>query len=127
MDRSLGLVDFTRDDPNPDSIPDDLRNILWRNVLVPGCGHLRFGRQIDPQLESPHQTVFLLGHLGVDDPTSCGHPLNAPGNQISLVTDMVPMFHASGEHIGHSFESAMRVVRESGDVVTGLIGLELIE
>src|SRR5271155_2578048 len=40
---------------------------------------------------------------------------------------MILMAHMAIEHVGDSFEAAMRVRREAADIVVRIIGIELIE
>jgi hypothetical protein len=55
------------------------------------------------------------------------HPLDAAGAEQPRVALVVGVAHAAGEHVGHRFEAAVRMIREAGDVVARVVGSELIE
>ncbi len=63
----------------------------------------------------------------MDESAAGGHPLHAPRHQHSLVTVIVAVTHAPIEHVCDSLEAAMRVIRETRDVVLAAIRAELIQ
>jgi hypothetical protein len=56
-----------------------------------------------------------------------GHPLCAPGLQTALVAEHVPVLHRAVDHVRDGLEAAVRVLREAGEVVVGVVRLELVE
>ncbi len=103
------------------------RDVLGADVLVARRNHLVLGRQVHPQLEAPHQAVFLLGHFRMEDAAAGGHPLHAARHQVATVAVVVVMLHMAGEHVGHGFETAMRMLGETRDVVARLIGTKFVQ
>ena len=71
--------------------PRYLRRIEF---LVARRSHLVGGRQVDPELEAPHQAVFLFRHFGMDDAAAGGHPLHAARPEQALMAFVVAMAHA---------------------------------
>ena len=57
----------------------------------------------------------------------CRHPLHVARAKVAAISHMILMAHASVEHVRDGFEAAMRVRWESGDIVIGIIGVELVE
>src|SRR3546814_3329131 len=55
------------------------------------------------------------------------NPLHAAGDQQALVAVVVLVAHSAVEHVGHGLEAAVRMAGETGDVVLGLVGAELVE
>ena len=68
-----------------------------------------------------------MRHLGVNDPATGGHPLHAARPEQTGIAFVVPVLHCPGEHVGHGFEAAMRMVREPGDVIPRIIGAKFVE
>src|SRR5690606_33912608 len=89
--------------------------------------HLVLRRQVHPKLEAAHAALLLLGHLRMHQAAAGGHPLHAAGDQQALVAAVVLVAHAAVEHVRHGLEAAMRMAGETGDVVFGLVGAELVE
>src|SRR5947207_1075737 len=81
--------------------------------------------EVHPELEPPHQAVLLPGHLAVDDPAACGHPLDGACREDPLVAHAVAVFHGAREHVRHGLEAPVRVTREAGEVVSGIVRAEL--
>ena len=102
-------------------------DLMGPNVLIARRRHLGVGRQIDPQLEAPHEPVFLLRHFGMQDAASGRHPLHAAGLEQTAIALVVAVTHASGEHVGDGLEAAMRVLGEAADVVVRIVGQEFVE
>src|SRR3546814_825630 len=96
-------------------------------LLVARIGHIFLRRQVHPQLEAAHAAFLLLGHLRVHQAAAGGHPLHAAGDQQALVAVVVLVAHSAVEHVGHGLEAAVRMAGETGDVVLGLVGAELVE
>jgi hypothetical protein len=103
------------------------RDFLGAVVAVVGIAELVFGRQVEPQLEAAHHAFLLLGHLAVNDAARSGHPLHAATLQQAGIAQVVFVAHAPFEHVGDGLEAAMRVRREAGDVVVGVVRAELVE
>ena len=51
----------------------------------------------------------------------------SPGAEIAAVAEVILMAHVAVEHVGDGFEAAMRMRRETCDVVVRVIGIELVE
>src|SRR5690349_14674364 len=62
-------------------------------------------------------------HFRVDNTTTSSHPLQVTRSNSSLVSCKVLVLELTLEHVGHSFESAVRVIREA----TVLVDRELVE
>ena len=62
--RPCDAIQFARYDADQNVLLyTDFRHLACRYVLVARLDHLPFGRQVDPQLEAPHETVLLLRHF----------------------------------------------------------------
>jgi hypothetical protein len=103
------------------------RHPIGRDVLIPGGGHLVARRQIHPELEAPHEAVFLLWHFRMHDAAAGGHPLHAARAEQAGVAHVVAVAHAAGQHIGHGLEAAMRMVGKAGEIIRGGVGAELVQ
>src|SRR5262249_715840 len=90
------------------------RNFGRRNLLIVRTDHLVRLRQVDPELHAVKRSSGLLKFprrlLGVDDATARRHPLNVARLQLSFVTLGVLVAEASGQHIGHRFKAAVRMI-----------------
>lgn len=67
--------------------------------------------------------LSLNWHLGVNDTTTGGHPLQVTRTDGSLVSCKVLMLNLSFEHVSHSLETSVGVVRET----TSGVRVKLIE
>ncbi|SST11330.1 Uncharacterised protein [Acinetobacter baumannii] len=56
-----------------------------------------------------------------------GHPLYAAGLEQAAIAEVVFVAHTPFEHVGHGLEAAVRVRRETGDIVIRVLGIELVE
>jgi hypothetical protein len=63
----------------------------------------------------------------VDDAPARRHPLHVAALQVAAVAHVVLVQHVAVEHVGHGLEAAVRMVREAGDVIVGVVGGELVE
>src|SRR4029453_19544595 len=69
----------------------------------------------------------MFRHLRMDNAAARGHPLHTAGFDQALATMIVAMPHPAIQHVSDGLESAMRVLRESGDVVTRVRTVEVVE
>ena len=58
-----------------------------------------------------------LGHLLVQDAAAGGHPLHVARGHLALVAEAVAVLDGAGEHVGDRFDAAVRMPRESGQVI----------
>ena len=68
-----------------------------------------------------------LGHFLVNDAAAGGHPLHVAGGDGAVVAHAVAVFDGSGENVGDGLDAAMRMPRESGEVVLGDVVAEVVE
>ena len=61
------------------------------------------------------------------DSSAGRHPLDAARREQTAVALVIAVAHAAGEHVGHCLESAMRMFRESADVVRRGIRPKFVE
>jgi hypothetical protein len=61
------------------------------------------------------------------DAASGSHPLHRARLEHTLVAVVVLVAHAAVEHVRDGFEATMRMLRESRDVILGLVRAELVE
>ena len=106
---------------------DHLRYRLRAEFLIRRVAHLFPRRQVDPELETAHQAVALLRHFGMDDAAGGLHPLRPAGAQIAAIAHAVAVFHVAVEHVGERDETAMRMIRKTGDVLVGIVAAEMVE
>ena len=97
------------------------REVLGLDIAIGGRIELVSAREVQPQLEAAHHALFLFRHLAVDDALGGSHPLHAAALQQADVAQVVFMAHAAFEHVGHGLEATVRVGREAGDVVVGVL------
>lgn len=71
--------------------------------------------------------LFLLRHLGMDNPSACCHPLHIAVFQFSHIAHVILMLHMPVEHIGHRLKTAVWMRRESTDIVAGVLRTELVQ
>ena len=79
------------------------------------------------ELEAAQQAGGLLGHFGMDDAPSSGHPLHAAVLQQAFVARAVTVQHAPGDHVGHGFKATVRMVRETATIVFGIVTAKIVE
>ncbi|MOA47752.1 hypothetical protein D3C78_1704180 [compost metagenome] len=63
----------------------------------------------------------------MDHATAGSHPLHAARPEQAFVIAAVAVAHAPGQHVGHRLEAAVRMRRETGDVVARIVGAEFIQ
>ena len=63
----------------------------------------------------------------MDQATARCHPLGTLRFQQPFVTGVIAMTHPAGEHIGHRFKTAVRVVGEAPDIVIRIIVTKRVE
>ena len=66
-------------------------------------------------------------HLLVEDPAAGGHPLNVSCTEIAAVAQTVAVLDVTGEDVRDRLDAAMRVPREAGEVVVGIVVSEVVE
>src|SRR6202022_1211119 len=71
--------------------------------------------------------LITLGHFLVDDPATCGHPLNIASSDGAAVADAVAVLHGSGEDIGDGLNAAMRMPGEARQVILRNVIAEVVE
>ena len=69
---------------------------------------------------------LLFGHLGMQHAGPGGHPLHTTGSNHPFVTHMIPVAHAPGFHISDGFETTVRVLWKTPDVIGGIVRVDLI-
>src|SRR5439155_5721860 len=85
-------------------------------------------RQIRPELEPVHPPGGIaLRHLLMQDPAPRGHPLDVAGSELARVPEAVAVKDGSGEHVRDGLDAAVRVPRETGDVVGRPLVAEIVE
>ena len=73
------------------------------------------------------QAIRLLGHLGVNDTTTSGHPLHITTGDDTFVTQMILVAHSAVEHIGNGFKSPMGMGWKSADIIGSVLGMHFVE
>src|SRR5262245_50778692 len=71
--------------------------------------------------------LVAFGHFLMNDPATGGHPLDIASRNRAGIPHAVAMLNRSSEHIGYRFDAAMRVPRESGEVIIGNIVPEIVQ
>ena len=89
------------------------RNLIFGEFLIFRVFHFLGWFQIEPQLEA--KRVFIKGawHFRMDNSFSGGHPLYVTRTDDSFMPLEIFVIELSWFHIGDSFESPMRVIRET--------------
>ena len=103
------------------------RHLLRLHVAVARVAHLVFLGEVQPKLEAVDEPLLLFGHLRVDDPSSCRHPLRAARSEQTFVAFVVLVPEFTGDHVRHRLEAAMRMIRKARQVVLWLIRTKLVE
>src|SRR5215813_2355393 len=89
-------------------IVNDFGNIESFYFLVSRSGHLERRWKISPKLESMHPPgPVALGHLLMDDPAACSHPLHVAGGDHTAIAHAVAVLDCSRQHVGDGFDAAM--------------------
>src|SRR5690606_5466425 len=100
---------------------------LRLEVLVTGRAHLFRRRQVHPELEARQESLLLLRHLRVDDPSPGRHPLGPATRDHPAVAAAVGMSHAPYAHHRDRLEPAVRMVGEAANVRIRIVGVETVE
>src|SRR5579863_4572885 len=75
-----------------------------------------------------HPAVLIaLGHLLMDNPTSCSHPLDIARSDRAMVSHAVAVLNRSGEDIGNSLDSSVWVPWKARQVVFRNVVAEIVE
>ena len=105
-----------------------LGNRARRNVLISRIGHLQPRGEVRPQLKAMHATLRVsLGHFLVHDAAAGRHPLHVAGAHLALVAQAVPVLHRTCQHVGNRLNPAMRMPRESRQVIVGIVIAEIVQ
>ena len=120
---------FAVDDPDARAILlDHLGDGRGLDLLVAGRHHLERRGQVGPQLEAVHAPGGVpFWHLLMNDPAAGRHPLDIARANGPAVAETVAMFHRPGQHVGDGFNAAVRMPREPGQVVFGVIVSKIIQ
>src|SRR6266481_5450739 len=125
---TVSIVDFPGDHSNVRAVFSlDLGDFTGQDILIPGRSHFEICRQIDPQLKPGDSLGTYLGHFLVHDAAPSSHPLNIAGTDTSGVAERVFVVHDAGKNVGHGFNSAMGMQRETGFVVAPLRGSKVVQ
>src|SRR5690606_4984650 len=84
-DRTATDLQFTGNHPDGYTLLARHRNLLWLNVPVTGGLHFFGGRQVEPELETPHNAGFLLRHFRMHDAPARGHPLHPAVAEVAAI------------------------------------------
>ena len=63
----------------------------------------------------------------MNDAAAGGHPLDVAGGDGAAIAHAVAMLHGAGQHVSNGLNAAMRMPRETGQVVLRNIVAEIIE
>jgi hypothetical protein len=75
-----------------------------------------------------HPTLLIpFRHLLVHDAASGGHPLDVACAEAALVAEAVAVIDGARQDIGDRLDAAMRVPRESGEIVGRVVVAEIVE
>ena len=66
-------------------------------------------------------------HLLVHDAAPGGHPLHVAGAERAAISQTIAVLHGAGQYIGDGFDAAVRVPRESREIIGRPIVTEIIE
>ena len=86
------------------------------------------GGEVGPQLEAVHASdVVALGHFLMQDAASGRHPLHVTGTEGSPVAEAVAVIDGARQHVGDRLDSAVRMPRETGEVILRPVVAEIVE
>src|ERR1041385_1536541 len=71
--------------------------------------------------------LIALWHFLVDDASSSGHPLHFTGADGATVSKAITVFDRSGEDVSDRFDAAMRVPRETREIILRNIVAEVVQ
>src|SRR6267378_2339871 len=74
----------------------------------------------------PSQLVAFR-HLLMNDASPGGHPLDVAGRDSTVVAHAIAVLHGSRQDVCDGLDSAVRVPRESGQIVLGNVIAEVVE
>jgi hypothetical protein len=63
----------------------------------------------------------------VEDAAAGGHPLDVAGAEASVVSETVAMIDRASQDVGNRFDAAMRMPRESRQVIVGVVVPEIVQ
>ncbi len=72
-------------------------------------------------------SAIALGHLLMDDPAPRRHPLDVAGGDGPAVAHAVAVLHRPGKDVGDGLDSAVRVPRETRQIIRGNVVAEVVE
>ncbi len=70
---------------------------------------------------------ITLRHFLVHDAAARGHPLHVAGAERAAVAEAVAVFNGAVENISDGLDAAVRMPRETGEVIGGPVVAEIIE
>src|SRR5437868_10413120 len=71
--------------------------------------------------------TISIGHLLMQDAAAGCHPLHITGYHLAFVAQAISVFDRACEHVSDRLDAAMRMPRESREVVLGIVVTEIIE
>ena len=118
----------THDADDRSIVVGDFGNLLCRNILVPGRGHLKRRGEVRPQLEPVHAAAWVsLRHFLVKDPAPCRHPLHIARTQRAAISETVPVFDCSSQDVRDGFDSPVRVPWKSRGIGSGIVIPKIVQ
>jgi len=70
--------------------------------------------------------LVAFRHLLVKDAAAGGHPLHVAGAHFAPVAEAIAMFDAATQDVRDRFNAAVRMPREPGEIVLGMLVAEVI-
>jgi hypothetical protein len=71
--------------------------------------------------------LIAFRHFLMKDSAAGRHPLDVAGAEAATIAETVAVLHGAGQHIGDRLDAAMRMPRESGEIVLRTIVAEVVE
>src|SRR6516225_9213465 len=71
--------------------------------------------------------MIALGHFLMDNASARGHPLNVASRNFAAVSDAVAMLDGPSEDVSDRFDAAMRMPRETREVVLGNVVAKVVQ
>ena len=79
-------------------------------------------------MKTVHASVGVAaGHLLVQNAAPGGHPLDVSGGHLALVAQAVAVLHFAGQDVRDRLNAAMRMPRESSQVIGGILVAEIVQ
>ena len=113
-DWPLDIEDVSRHDFGFHSIVIGVHgNVIRKVFLVLGLTELVTGIKIYPKLEAQRRLFKAVGHFGMDDAFTCGHPLYVSRSYRTLVSLEIFVSNLSIEHVRDGLEASVWMVWEA--------------